>query len=266
MAQHDASKMTDDELFANWGDWITRTANELTEVFEHRYLFNTLRAMFDHNPRLQTTSGRFILDWQAKLYGRDVLLFIRREFDYQSGTENILHLLREMQGRPTILSRGRYRGRMDVLQASEEFKDGLANSFFNTFRVIGDGKQRTDYLDPIGIAEESARLKKGIDKVLLYANRNLAHRTPDWDVQPISIPSDTDAALLAVQECFDKFYPLLTGKSMPNPTPTIQFDWEESFRYQWMTDEVADAIGKAEQEERKRQAAETLDRLKNKTV
>ncbi|OFW31431.1 MAG: hypothetical protein A3H97_18575 [Acidobacteria bacterium RIFCSPLOWO2_02_FULL_65_29] len=43
--------MTDDELSANWGDWISRTAAELTELFEHRYLFNTLRAMFDHNPK-----------------------------------------------------------------------------------------------------------------------------------------------------------------------------------------------------------------------
>jgi hypothetical protein len=258
--------MTDDELFANWGDWISRTANELTEVFEHRYLFNTVRAMFDHNPKLHTQSGQFIMDWQAKLYGRDVLLFIRREFDYQHGTENILHLLREMQTRPTIVNRGRYRARVDKLNAPEEFKERFANSFFNTFKVIGDGKSPTDYLDPAGIAETGERLKKGIDKVLLYANRNLAHRTPDWEVQQIMIPTDTDAALAAVRDCFDRFYPLLTGKSMPDPTPTIQFDWEESFRYQWMTDDVAIAMMNAEEEERQRKSQEALNSLKHKTV
>jgi hypothetical protein len=46
---------------------------------------------------------------------------------------------------------------------------------------------------------------------------------------PILVPKDTDNALFAVQECFDKFYPLLTGKSMPEPTPAIQFDWEDAF-------------------------------------
>jgi hypothetical protein len=48
MAQHDPSKMSDNELFANWDEWITRTAQELTEVFEHRLLFNSLKEMFDH--------------------------------------------------------------------------------------------------------------------------------------------------------------------------------------------------------------------------
>ncbi len=80
------------------------------------------------------------------------------------------------------------------------------------------------------------------------------------------IPTDTDAALAAVRDCFDRFYPLLTGKSMPDPTPTIQFDWEESFRYQWMTDDVAIAMMNAEEEERQRKSQEALNSLKHKTV
>lgn len=263
MPQHDPSKMSDDELFANWGEWITRTAQELVEVFEHRLLFNTLKEMFDHNPKLHTESGQLIMEWQAKLYGRDVLLFIRREFDYQHGTENILHLLREMQQRPNILTRMRYRAFCDKLQwRDEEAKKAFADSFFNTFAIVGDGKDPGDYLDPVGIAAETDTLKKGIEKVLLYANRNLAHRTPDWDVQPIMVPTDTDAALEAVQACFDKFYPILTGKSMPQPTPAIQFDWEESFRYPWMTDEVADQIRKADEAARREQSAEVLEDIK----
>ena len=51
------------------------------------------------------------------------------------------------------------------------------------------------------------------------------------------IPKDTDDALFAVQTLFDKLYPLLTGKSMPDPTPAIQFDWEDAFRHAWMPPE-----------------------------
>jgi hypothetical protein len=146
-----------------------------------------------------------------------------------------LKLLREMEARPRILTRARYRAFFDKFQMPDESKDGLANSFFNTFTLIGNGKQPTDYLDPKGIAAEAVALKAGIDQVLLYANRNLAHRTPDWNAQPIMVPTDTDTALKAVQTCFDRFYPVLTGKSMPDPTPTIQFDWDECFSHAWAT-------------------------------
>src|SRR5258706_6325517 len=125
--------MSDDELFTNWGEWISRTANELTEVFEHRFLFDSIRAMIDDNDKLHTESGQFIMEWQARLYGRDVLLFIRREFDYQQGTENILKLLREVEARSTILTRTRYRAFFETTTMSAEGKDGLANAFFNSF-------------------------------------------------------------------------------------------------------------------------------------
>lgn len=264
MAQRDIDKMSDDELFTSWGEWITRTAQELTEVFEHRFLFDSLREMFHHNPKLHTRSGQFIMEWQARLYGRDVLLFIRREFDTQPGTNNTLKLLSEMEVRPGVLTRVRYRAFVDRLPWSEEARIGYTNSFFNSFRFIGDGSASTDYLDPAGIAADRDALHERIKTVLLYANRNLAHRTPEWDVPNISVPTDTDAALQAVQDCFNRFYPLLTGKSMPEPTPGIQFDWEESFRYVWMTQEVAEAINAAEEAKRQAKSKSVLDGIGNR--
>lgn len=265
MAQHDPNKMTDDELFENWAGWITRTAEEFTEVFQHRQLFNSIRAMFDHNPKLHTDSGQFVMDWQARLYGRDVLLFIRREFDYQNGTENILHLLREMQRRPQILSRARYYAFFNPLKwKDDKERKRFADSFFNTFKIIGDGTSDTDYLDPAGIEDESRTLQAGIETVLLFANRNLAHRTPEWNPPPIIVPKDTDAALFAVQALFDKLYPLLTGKSMSDLTPAIQFDWEDAFRHVWMSPKVADAMNAAEQAAREAQAQAALDDIKNR--
>ena len=264
MAQRDIDTMGDGELFTSWGEWITRTAGELTEVFEHRFLFNSIREMFDHNPNLHTESGQFVMEWQARLYGRDVLLFIRREFDTEPGTNNTLKLLGEMKARPRVLTRARYRAFFDQLHMPDEPKDGLANSFFNRFSFVGDGKSPTDYLHPAGIAGEHDALKEKIKAVLLYANRNLAHRTPEWDVPNISVPRDTDNALFAVKECFDKFYPLLTGRSMPEPTPGIQFDWEDAFRHSWMTPEVADKINAAKQAGREAKSKAVLDEIKNR--
>jgi hypothetical protein len=264
MAQREIDKMSDEELFSSWGEWITRTAGELIEVFQHRFLFNSIREMFDHNPKLHTESGQFVMEWQAKLYGRDVLLFVRREFDTQPGTNNTLKLLGEMQARPNILTRSRYRAFFDSLEMSQEAKDGLANNWFNTFTLIGDGSSSTDYLDPVGIGAERDALNDKIKTVLLYANRNLAHRTPEWEMPNITVPTDTDNALHAVQGCFDKFYPLLTGKSMPDPTPAIQFDWEDSFRHAWMTPEVADRINAAEEAGRRAKSQAALQGIENR--
>jgi hypothetical protein len=169
-----------------------------------------------------------------------------------------------MQDRPKILTRARYHKLHETLPWPEEEKKRYADTYFNTFRIIGDGSSVTDYLAPAGIAAESEALKKGIEKVLLYANRNLAHRTPEWDPPPIEVPHDTEAALQAVQACFDKFYPILTGKSMPQPTPAIQFDWEESFRHPWMTDEVAAAVRKADEAKRQEQSRAVLERITNR--
>ena len=79
-----------------------------------------------------------------------------------------------------ILSRARYREFCKKLAwADEDAKMAFADAFWNKFKFIGDGKSDSDYLDPTGIEAESQTLKAGIDKVLLYANRNLAHRTAD---------------------------------------------------------------------------------------
>ena len=170
-----------------------------------------------------------------------------------------------MQDRPTILSRARYRAFCDRLPWNDgEAKKAYADSFFNKFKLIGDGKSVTDYLDPAGLEDESKALKAGIDKVLLYANRNLAHRTPEWEPPPIVIPTDTDDALFAVQALFDKLYPLLTGKSMPDPTPAIQFDWEDVFRHAWMPPDVAEDINAAEQAAQEAKSQAVIDEIKNR--
>ena len=119
--------------------------------------------MFDHNARLHTESGQLVMEWQARLYGRDVLLFIRREFDYQNGTENILHLLREMQARPKILSRGRYREFCKKLPwADEDAKMAFADAFWNKIKFIGDGNADSDYfLIPPESRLRAKRLRQG---------------------------------------------------------------------------------------------------------
>ncbi|SRR6266568_4197579 len=65
-------------------------------------------------------------------------------------------------------------------------------------------------------------------------------------------------------EVFQHRYPLLTGKSMPEPTPAIQFDWEDAFRHPWMPPEVAERINAADQAQREAKSQAVLDEIKNR--
>jgi hypothetical protein len=204
------------------------------------------------------------MDWQARLYGREVMLFVRREFDTQQGTENSLKLLSEMDNRATVLTRWRYRRFFDKSQALPDYvKEELANRFINSLGVITvDGPN--DYVAPETFAQMRKTLGEKTDKVRLYANRSLAHRSAEYEVPKIMVPTDTDEAIFAVQAVFDKLYLLLTGISMPDPAPAIQYDWEDAFRHAWMPPEVAERINEAEMAEREAKSSEVLESIKNR--
>lgn len=52
MAQRNINPMTDDELYASWGEWITRISEELTGVYNDRDIFRHVKLMFETNPAM----------------------------------------------------------------------------------------------------------------------------------------------------------------------------------------------------------------------
>lgn len=237
MAQRNIAAMSDDELYESWAEWIKRTARELVDVYLNRYVFLHLKAMVDTNPAIQTVSGRSFLNWLAGLYAHDALMFIRREFDTQNGTINLLHLLSEIESRPTVLTRKRYRAIFDDATVEEWAKDHLANHFFDRLELEKGAVAADDHLGPSRTKADREDVEAKLAPALDIANRLLAHRTPPWEAPPFSALKDLDAALDAVYQCFTRYYPLLTGSAMVSPTPMIQFDWTECFVHPWATDE-----------------------------
>lgn len=238
MAQRNISAMPDDELHASWAEWITRTASELIDVFHNRRVLLHLKAMMATNPAIQTVSGRLFLNWLSRLYAHDALMFIRREFDTQNGTINLLHLLSEIESRPTVLTRKRYRSIFDDTTIQDWAKDDLANHFFDRLEIEKGSVPADDHISPTTARRDRKDLQTKLDHALEIANRLLAHRTPPLEEAPwFTAFRDLDAALDAVYHCFSRYYPLLTGSSMASPTPMIQFDWTECFQHPWATDE-----------------------------
>jgi hypothetical protein len=245
MAQRDLRGLSDRDLLVSWAEWIKRTAEDLIEVYHNRYVFLHVKAMVDTNPALRkegahdelSDSARFVLGWLARLYARDVLMFIRREFDTQAGTINLLQLLSQIEARPTAITRRHYRQLFDDAPVPPEVKDDLANHYFDTLKIVKAANAEDDHLSPEQAEDDRTTLASQIRNVLEFANRELAHRTPPWTPLPIRVPDDLDPPLDAICRTFNQYYPLLTGTSMPSPTPSIQFDWTECFRHAWATDE-----------------------------
>jgi hypothetical protein len=256
MAQRDIESMTEDELFASWTEWIERSADELAEVYHHRFMFREVRRMFDTNPGLHTVPGQLVMDWLARLHGRDAMMFIRREYDSQPGTINTRQLLTEMEQRAaSVLTRERYRRFYEHEPPRRGITTSIADTDFNRFGYVGDGHSPSDHVDPVGIAADRAALEAGTDTVRLVANRLVAHRTPEFEVPVVNVPDDLEGPLEAVRTCFDKYYVLLTGKSMSSPTPIIQFDWTDCFRRAWATD-AYDAAWREERDQRGREQSQ----------
>lgn len=167
--------------------------------------------MFDNNPRLAdekhpevySESSRFVLGWLARLYAHDTLMFIRREFDKQAGTINVLNLLSEIQKRRQVLTRRRYRQFFEPLRMPEYAKDGLANDYFNRFNIVRGLTEADDYISPDQAKQDLDSLGTQVEAVHEFANRMLAHRAPPWQPPPLNVSDDLDSELRAVQEVFN---------------------------------------------------------------
>lgn len=131
MGQRNPDGRSDDELLTDWAAWIERTASELSLAYNSRYTMRTVQMMFDENPKLHTESRSYVFRWLATLYARDVLMYIRREFDVQDGIINLLQLPYEIAKRPTIVSRWRFRKHYDTWTAATEVKEEIAKYDFD---------------------------------------------------------------------------------------------------------------------------------------
>jgi hypothetical protein len=99
--------LTDDQLYADWGRWIGRAYDEAVMQAWRQRTFRLMRGIAAQNQRLQDTGG-FFLQWMSDNYVAASAIAFRRELDTQSGTENLVHLLREMRARPSVISRARF--------------------------------------------------------------------------------------------------------------------------------------------------------------
>jgi hypothetical protein len=74
-------------------------------------------------------------------------------------------------------------------------------------------------------------LEKRCKKIVLYANKMIAHRTEE---QRDLTLAEIHGAMDFIEDMFKKYYVILTGRSLMQAEPAVQFDWMEPFTIPWI--------------------------------
>ena len=125
MAQRKLADFAADQLWNAWRDDVKAIRQDVHELFSIRRTFRDLGEVFRSNPRLQECGGD-MWEWIRVTYASYVIMRIRRETDDQGNTVNLNQLLREIEQRPDVVTRGRFFAMLD-LQPSQAFLKAAAD-------------------------------------------------------------------------------------------------------------------------------------------
>jgi hypothetical protein len=214
---------TDDELWVQWRADIDRIYKETVYAFRNRLVFREVLSIARNNERLRNEAG-FFFDWLRGVYGRDQAVAVRREADDSLDAINLVQLMRQMTKRPEVMSRARYKAHFPA--------DTVINAEMQD-RQFNDLAGGADLISKAVIGEDRKRLIARCEPVVTYVSKMVAHRTPATGIA-LTI-AQIDEALDAIEEVFQKYYVMLTGRSLLQAEPAIQFDWESIFTYPWVT-------------------------------
>jgi hypothetical protein len=153
----------------------------------------------------------------------------RRELDQQRGTENLRHLLEEIEQRSQIINRKRYIVLWNPKAAPDRM---MANRMFDKIPIVKvSDNPDADHLDPRRVATDRAKLEADTEHVREYVERTYAHRTPA-SATPVTF-GDFHAAIDAIVPIFKRYYAWLTLNTITQVEPVPQYDTHECFTFPW---------------------------------
>lgn len=237
MAQRNPERMTDDELFNDWLAGIERIYTGMIGLGQNRRMFKMMREVAEWNARLRETGGH-VLDWMFGNYALAAAMSFRRDLDRDSSTLGLLNLLYEIEQRPTIINRARYRA-MWKLRPGDDMERYICDRAFNSFKPqTFPGEPERDHIDPGVVRADLDRLLNETEKVRRFVEQTFAHRargTPEtvtW--------GEFHEAVDALVEVFRKYYALLTQKTVVDIEPTPQYNTHECLTFPWWETERRD--------------------------
>jgi hypothetical protein len=150
--------------------------------------------------------------------------------DSQSGTENLLHVLRGLENQPQVLNRKRFRATWTG--NSEYWTGDLA---FEQYPLARKPDPDEDHIDPAYIVADLARLNE-FKRVLIYAQTHFAHRVPTEARAEIPTYRELHEAIEGVQEVIGRYYMLFGNPTPMSFEPEPQYNVYKAFEFSWIAD------------------------------
>jgi hypothetical protein len=194
-------------------------------------MFRLLRAVFTTNPELAEEGG-FLFKWMADNYIDAALMVVRRELDIQAGTENLRNLLEDIIEHPDVLTRARY------VQQWKPGRDGeFANRVFDSFAPVKVNQDPdADYIDPAVVRADLEQVVADAERLRVFAERTRAHRTPEKGIDTAITFGELHLTIADVRRVVEKYYAILTLRSVAAWEPVPQYDTIAPFTRPWVKD------------------------------
>ena len=195
-----------------------------------------MREVVERNQRLQQTGGH-VIEWMFGNYALSAAMSFRRDLDRAESTLGLLNLLHEIEERPTIINRGRYRA-MWNFHPRDDMERRICDDAFNVFEQqrCPDEPER-DHINAVAVRADREGLDEA-EKVSLFVEQTFAHRargtpqTVTW--------GEFNKALDVLVEVFKKYYLLLTQKTLMDIEPEPLYDTHECLTFPWWQSERGD--------------------------
>ena len=220
------TKLSDDEVYAQLQKDVQEIQKHITSAFKSRKIFRDTTEMLQKHPTLSTSpDAAYWYEWFRTLYAHYIVMAVRRELDRGADAPNIYRLLMAVARRPQVLSRARYKAFFKD-SPLREFGVDLGEEQFT--EMAG----RSDFIDPKIVRQDIDEVEKQSKLVVLYANKIVAHRTPQSVQTTLKHVNDS---LEAIEKVLQKYYVLLTGKGLMGAEPSIINNWQAAFTVPWIT-------------------------------
>lgn len=229
MPQRRLPDISDDQLYAEWIEWIERIYNETVELAWNRRVFRDIGRVFQYNTHLQERGGS-LWDWMRTNYIAGAAMSFRREVDRQGGTLNLRNLLFEIEKRPGVMSRRRYYEKWGP--ATSPFQEQRRVEAFELFKPVSvSDDDMDDHIDPSLVRQDRVELESNTKFVQDFVEQTIAHRGRGGMVT-VSMQrfNETIDGLMIVVE---KYLSMLTLNSVAQFEPAPQYNTHEPFTFPW---------------------------------
>lgn len=212
--------------------WLEIIFQDVQDLLLDDHIFWELQKVVEANPEFTEASGLFT-QWIASSFVQATAVGVRRQAKVDIDSISLARFLAEVEKYPSLVSRAHY---MSLYAGKDAWLLEIGEDDFNTVAGVGAANL------PMAVAQKQmADLKAAVRGIEHYVDRRVAHYDTRGLARATPTFTDLTTSLQTLERLIILYWRLLKGPSMTTMLPTIQFDWQDIFRFAWL--KPVDAAG-----------------------